>query len=187
MHLLGQDQADIVSASRPPPTLHRPELGPQEPRSCRNDSICFDMWVAFMTFQRLMELLWASLGSLRRPVRSSGVHWESLGVLGGSSGVPLGVLWGPGGSSGGPRSSLGVVEEHQTHRRCSRSVWGSVLGAPWGDSGRLGWSLGPTQEVKMLIFRWFYHHFCDMRCFLVFLVICKYDLLFNEWGNIRLF
>ena len=56
------------------------------------------MWFAFMIFRICMELLWASLGSLRGswevlghplgvPCRSLG----TLAVLGGPSGVPLRV------------------------------------------------------------------------------------------------
>ena len=106
----------IVSALRPLPTIHRPELGPREPYSFRNDWTCLGMRLAVMTCQRFTELLGASLGSLRgswevlgHPL---GVVWrlvESPGFLGGPSGFPLGVPGGP----RGPRESQGVIGEVQ--------------------------------------------------------------------------
>jgi len=49
---------------------------------------------------------------------------------------------------GGPRGAP------KTQKVLSECLGGS-LGGPWGDFGRLGWSLGRTQGVQMLIFRWF--------------------------------
>ena len=71
----------IVSASRPPPTLRHPELGPQEPRSFRNNLISVYMWFYFLIVQRFTELLLASFGSIRGRGRFLESPWESLGVL----------------------------------------------------------------------------------------------------------
>ena len=90
--------------------------------------------------------------------------WESFEVLGGSSGGPWkilgrpsGCLWGSlevlGGSSGGPRGSLGGVWEAPKTEEVFSKGLGRVLGGPWGGFGALGWSLGRSWEVKMLLFR----------------------------------
>ena len=69
------------------------------------------------------------------------------------------VLGGPRGSSGGPRgapggSSGGPWEAPKTEK-VFVGVSGEDPGGLWGDFGRLEWSLGPTRQVQMLIFRWF--------------------------------
>ena len=105
-----------------------------------------------MNFLRFTGLLWASLGSLRG---SWEVLGDPLGVLGGSLGVLLVSLGVPGGSSGGPRGSSGRSQKGLKTQKVLSECLGRALGGPWGDFGRLGWSLGPAQGVQMLIFRWF--------------------------------
>ena len=153
---------DIVSASRPPPTLHCPALGRKEPCSSRNDRICLYMWFAFMIFKRFTGLLWASLGSL------SG-SWEVLGDPLGVLGRLLGVLESPcwslgfalgvpgvlGGSSGGSRGSLGRGQKEPKTQKVLSERLGGALGGPWADFDCLGWSLDPAQGLQMLIFLWF--------------------------------
>ena len=117
------------------------------------------MWFAFMIFKRFTGLLWASLGSLSG---SWEVLGDPLGVLGRllgvlespwwSLGVALGVL---GGSSGGPRGSLGRGQKEPKTQKVLSERLGGVLGGPWGDFDRLGWSLDPAQGLQMLIFHWF--------------------------------
>ena len=152
----------VVSASRPPPTLHCPALGRKEPCSSRNDRICLYMWFAFMIFkdsQGCCGLPWGLSVGLGRsseiPWGSLGVFWESLRVLGG----PLVSLWGSlgvlGGSSGGPRGSLGRGQKEPKTQKVLSERLGGVLGGPWGDFDRLGWSLDPAQGLQMLIFHWF--------------------------------
>ena len=87
-----------------------------------------------------MEELGASLGVLGDLLeRPSSRFWRSLEVL-----------WG---SSGGPRGSLGEVwEAPKTEEVCSEGL-GRVLGWSWGGFGALGWSLGRSLEVEMLVFR----------------------------------
>ena len=83
---------------------------------------------------------WSVLGGpwwvLERP---SSRFWRSLEVLGESSG-------GPRGSSGG------VWEAPKTEEVFSEGL-GRVLGWSWGGFGALGWSLGRSWDVQMLIFR----------------------------------
>ena len=130
----------IVSASRPPPTLHCPALGRKEPCSSRNDRICLYMWFAFMIFKRFTGLLWASLGSLRG---SWEVLGDPLGVLGRLLGVlespwwSLGVALGvPGGPWGVLRGSQGVLGEGPKGTENTKGSLGASGGCPGGPLGR---------------------------------------------------
>ena len=67
-----------------------------------------------------------------------------MGVLLASLGVPRG-------SSGGPRGSSGRGQKGLKTQKVLSECLGRALGGPWGDFGRLGWSLGPAQGVQMLI------------------------------------
>ena len=60
------------------------------------------------------------------------------------------TFWAP---LGGPRGSVGRGQKGPTTQKVLSERLGGGLGGPWGDFGCLGWSLGPTQGVKMLIFR----------------------------------
>ena len=73
---------------------------------------------------------------LERPSRRL---WQSLGVLGRSS--------------GGPRGSLGEVWEAPKTDEVFLERLGRVLGGSWGGFGALWSSLGRSWEVRMLIFR----------------------------------
>ena len=77
---------------------------------------------------RYQEIPWGSLGVL----------WESLGVLGGRSGIPLGSLGITGGSSAGPRVTLGRSQKGPKTQKVFLECRGDALGGPWGDFGRLG-------------------------------------------------
>ena len=66
--------------------------------------------------------------------------------------MALGVL---GGSSGGPRGSMGRGQKEPKTQKVLSERLGGVLGGPWGDFDRLGWSLDPAQGLQMLIFPWF--------------------------------
>jgi hypothetical protein len=108
---------------------------------------------------------------LGRSSRVLGLAWGVLGgawcVLGGAWSVlggPWGVLERPssrfwrslevlGGSSGGPRRSLGGVWEAPKTEEVFSEGLGRVLGWSWGGFGALGWSLGRSWDVQMLIFR----------------------------------
>ena len=89
-----------------------------------------------------LERLGASLGGpwgvLERP---SSRFWRSLEVLGRSS--------------GGPRGSLAEVWEAPKTEGVFSEGLGRVLEGSWGDFGALGWSLGRSWEVKMLLFGWY--------------------------------
>ena len=94
-------------------------------------------WGLSVGLGRSSEIPWGSLG----------VFWESLRVLGG----PLASLWGSlgvlGGSSGGPRGSLGRGQKEPKTQKVLSERLGGVLGGPWGDFDRLGWSLDPAHGV----------------------------------------
>ena len=62
------------------------------------------------------------------------------------------TFWAP---LGGPRESMGRGQKAPQTQKVLSKCLGGGLGGPWGDFGHLGWSLGPTQGVQMLIFRWF--------------------------------
>ncbi len=94
------------------------------------------------------EVLGEPLGVLGRP-------FVILGVLGGSLGVLLVSLGVPRRSSERPRWSSGRGQKGPKTQKVLSECLGWGLGRHWGDFGRLGWSLGPTQGVQMLIFRWF--------------------------------
>ena len=84
-----------------------------------------------------------------------------MGVPGGPVGVPFEVHGSPWGVL---RRSQGVLGEEpksiEQKKGFSRSVWEGP-GPSSGDSGRLGWSLGPAQGVSMLIFPLFEHVFAS--------------------------
>ena len=86
-----------------------------------------------------MEELGASLGVLGCPRDPSSRFWRSLEVLGGSS--------------GGRRRSLGEVWEAPKTEEVFSEGLGRVLGWSWGGFGALGWSLGRSWDVQMLMFR----------------------------------
>ena len=67
--------------------------------------------------------------------------------------VPWGFFLRPWGSLGGSQDVPGVLgpEPKGTENTGSSLCLGRALGGPWGDFGRLGWSLGPAQGVQMLI------------------------------------
>ena len=119
------------------------------------------MWFAFMIFKRFTGLLWASLGSLSG---SWEVLGDPLGVLGRllgvlespwwSLGVALGVPGGPWGVLRGSQGSLGRGQKEPKTQKVLSERLGGVLGGPWGDFDRLGWSLDPAQGLQMLILHW---------------------------------
>ena len=83
------------------------------------------------------EVLGDPLGVLGRPLVILGGPWWSLGWPFGGPWVSLGV----------PREVSGVLGEKPggtENAEGSLGVSGGLLGGPWGDVGRLGWSLGPT-------------------------------------------
>ena len=53
----------------------------------------------------------------------------------------------------GPRGSLGEVWEAPKTEEVFSEGLGRVLGGAWGGFGALGWSLGRSWDVQMLIFR----------------------------------
>ena len=88
----------------------------------------------------------------------------SLEVLGGSSGghkrsldVPRGVLESPwrslDGVLGRSQGVLGGAWEAPKTDDVFSERLGRVLGGSWGGFGALGWSLGRSWDVQMLIFR----------------------------------
>ena len=102
---------------------------------------------------RVLGLAWGVLGGA----------WSVLGgawsVLGGPWGVrerPWSRFWRSlevlGGSSGGPRKSLGGVWEAPKTEEVFSEGLGRVLGSSWGGFGALGWSLNRSCDVQMLIF-----------------------------------
>ena len=53
----------------------------------------------------------------------------------------------------GPRGSLGGAWEAPKRDDVFSERLGKVLEGSWGDFGALGWSLGRSWDVQMLIFR----------------------------------
>ena len=115
-----------------------------------------------MIFQRFTRLLWASLGGSQG---SWEVLGDPLGVLGRLLGVLESPWWSLGvalGVPGGPwevhRGSQGLLGEGQKEPKTQKVLserLGGVVGGPWGDFDRLGWSLDPAQGLQMLIFHLF--------------------------------
>ena len=70
-------------------------------------------------------------------------------------GVLLASLGVPGGSSGGPRMSLGRRQKGSKTQKVLSECLGWPLGGPCDDFGGLWWCLGPAQVMQMLIFHVF--------------------------------
>ena len=120
-----------------------------------------DLWGSF-------GLPWGLSGVLGRRVGGPlGVLGRPLGIIEGpwcSLGYVFGVPGAPGGSLGGPRDSQGVlweVTKWTENIKDSLGVTGmGSWGALGGDDGSLGWSLGLTQGVHLLILRLLFKCFC---------------------------